>query len=185
MATIRRVNGQKLESKPTRREFASWLSQVESRVDQLDKTIALLAKSNQTIWNNQKELTRSADLLDEQFAVSTRMMIMAVNGIIAALPPGVNNPAQITAKDVEQLFRDWAQFRKRPDFRDFMMEWFLGVALDKLPPPPVAQATKGDSDGEGTDGNKSVGEGKPQDGGAGKAADVPEVQEKDGAAAKS
>jgi hypothetical protein len=189
MATALKVNGQKLAPKPTRREFASWLSQVETdhakRLDKIDETIALLARSNKTIWDNQKELSKSEELLDEQFAVSTRMMITAVNGIISALAPGVNNPAQITSKDVATVFRDWAAFRKRPDYRNFMMEWFLGVALDKLPPPPVAQATKeGDVHAEGDHGNPVAAEVQPQDSGDGKAPDVPEVQKEDGAKAR-
>jgi len=142
----------------------------------------LLARSNKTIWDNQKELSKSEELLDEQFAVSTRMTIVAVNRILEKM--GVDD--RITEQDIGKLFKDWAQFRKRPDYREFMMEWFLGVALDKLPPPPVAvQAKKeGDSDGEGGDRNEGAGEGKSQDSGAGQAADVPEVQKEDGAAAK-
>ena len=186
MAT-RKVNGQKLDPKPTRREFASWLSQVEAgltkRIDQLDKVFQLLAKSNQTIWNNQKELTKSEELLDEQFAVSTRMTIVSINHILEKM--GATD--RITDKDIEKLFRDWAQFRKRPDYREYMMEWFLGVALDKLPPSPAAEQAKkeGDPHVESDHGNQNAVEGQPQDDGPSKTANVPEVQAKDGAKAES
>lgn len=176
MAKAIKLNGQKLDPKPTRREFVSWLSQVETKVNQLDKLTNDLAGSNRVMWSNQKELSKSEELLDEQFAVSTRMTITWVNKLSSA----VNLPElKITEKDVEQLFRDWAKFRKRPDFREFMMEWFLGVALDKLPPPPQA---KKEGDGHEADHrNESAGQEQPQDSRPGQAVDVPPVQEEDGA----
>lgn len=120
------------------------------------------------MWDNQKELVKSEELLDEQFAVSTRMTVVAVNRIFEKL--GID---RIAEKDIESLFRDWAAFRKRPDYRKFMMEWFLGVALDKLPPPPAVQAKKeGDSHVEGDHGNQNVVEVQPQDSSPSKAADV-------------
>jgi hypothetical protein len=100
------------------------------------------------------------------------MTIVAVNKIFEKL--GVGD--RLTEKDVAGLFRDWATFRKRPDYREFMMEWFLGVALDKLPPPPAVQAKKeGDSDVESDHGNPNVVEVQSQDSGTGEAADVPAV----------
>jgi hypothetical protein len=180
------VNGQKQKPKRTRRELESWLAQVEDtltrRVDQLDKTAQLLARSNQTIWTNQKELTKSEELLDEQFAVSTRMSIVAVNSILEKM--GVED--RITAADVGKLFKDWSLFRSRPDYREYMMEWFLGVALDKLPPPPEPQAKKeGAGNVEDDDGNKRASEGADEDSLDGQTANVSEVQKEDGAPTQS
>jgi len=182
---INKVNGQRQKPcKKTRRELESWLTQVDEklslRVDNLDKAFQLVAKSQQTIWANQKELTKSEELLDEQFAVSTRMTIVAVNHILQTMGHGEDC---IKEKDVEKLFKDWAQFRARPDYRDFMMDWFMGVALDKLPPPPQ-QAKEGGSNAEDDHRNTDAGE-KPQDGGVSQTNDVPQVQEKDGTQAES
>ena len=150
------------------------------RLDLLDKGLQIIAKSNQTIWANQKELARSEELLDEQFAVSTRMSIMAVNGILEKM----GSTERITEKDVETLFKDWARFRKRPDYRKYMMDWFLGADIDKLPPPPEPQAKKeGDSNVEGDHGNQNPVEGLSQDSSPSQADDVPEVQAKDSAEA--
>jgi hypothetical protein len=127
-------------------------------------------------------LAKSETLLDEQFAVSTRMTIVAVNHILEKMGHGDD---KITEKDVEKLFKDWAKFRKRPDYRNYMMEWFLGEDIDKLPPPPEPQATKeGDSHVEGDRGDQDSSQRLAKDGSSGQANDVPEVQTKDGAEAQ-
>ena len=181
MSLPSKVNGQRQKPKRTKREFESWLTQVEEdltrRIDQLDRTTQLLAKSNQTIWENQKECAKSETLLDEQFAVSTRMTIVAVNHILTLMGHGDDC---ITEKDIEKLFKDWAAFHSRPDYREYMMEWFLGVAIDKLPPPPQ-QAKEGGSDAESDNRNQDVGEGLPEGGGPSQEADVPEVPKEDSA----
>jgi hypothetical protein len=138
-----------------------------------------LGESIKTVWDNQKELAKSSTLLDEQFAVSTRMTIVAVNHILEKIGQGDD---KITEKDVEKLFKDWAQFRKRPDYRNFMMEWFLGVAIDKLPPPPEPKAKKeGDSNVKSDHGNQDAGQELAKDGEPGQENDVPEVPPEDGA----
>lgn len=151
------------------------------RVDNLDDTTQKLAKSNQVIWNNQKELTKSEELLDEQFAVSTRMFIVTMNGLCAKL----GFEERIDSEDVQSLFRDWATFKQRPDFRSLMMEWFLGVGLDKMPQLPAAPArTEGDVHVEGDHGDKVAVQEQPKDDGAGQTANVPQVQAEDGASPK-
>lgn len=154
-------------------------AKLTGRVDNLDDTTQKLARSNQVIWNNQKELTRSETLLDEQFAVSTRMFIVTMNGLCQKL----GFEERIDAEDVKQLFQDWATFRARPDYRNLMMAWFLGVALDKMPPlpPAVPSKTEGDAHVESDHGNKDAGEEQPADARAGQTANVPEVQAEDGA----
>lgn len=157
-----------------------WLSQVEEnlakRIDQLDKTMQVIAGSIQTIWSNQKECAKSETLLDEQFAISTRMSIVAVNHILTLMGHGDDC---IGEKDIEKLFKDWAEFHSRPDYKDFMMEWFLGVAIDKLPPPPQQQAKEGGSNAENDHGNEDAGEGPREDRSPSQTHDVPEVQKED------
>lgn len=134
--------------------------------------LAAMAASNQTVWNNQKELVKSQELLDEQFAVSTRMTVLSVNNLLSKL----NSEERITESDIEILFKDWAKFRSRKDYRDFMMEWFLGVALDKLPPPKESETKEGGSDVQSSDGNKRPSEGPAENSGDGQTANVPQVQ---------
>lgn len=132
------------------------------------------------MWANQKELVKSEELLDEQFAVSTRMSIVAVNHILETM----GQEDRITSQDIEKLFRDWAQFRARPDHRELMMEWFLGVALDKLPPLKQLVEKEGVGNVEGNLGNAEGSEGGSQSSRQGQADDVPHVSPKDGAAAE-
>jgi hypothetical protein len=163
------------KSKRTRRELESWVSRLEDetqkRFAQVDQNSVAVAKSVQTIWANQKELVKSEELLDEQFAVSTRMSIMAVNQILEAM----DSDKRIEASDVEKLFKDWATFRARPDYRKYMMEWFLGVALDTLPPPPEIQTLKEESSNAESNQRKQD-ESSPD---SGQAVDVPKVPQKD------
>jgi len=146
-----------------------------TRVNQLDKSLQLLAGSNQVIWGNQKELTKSQNLLDEQFAVSTRMAVMGLNLALEK----IGAEERIEADDIETLFRDWAAFRSREDFRDHMMEWMLGVPLSKLPPPPAKK--EGEADAKSDLGNEEPEQERPQDGAAGQENDVPEVPQDDSA----
>lgn len=150
--------------------------QLNSRLKQVDNTIQVLAGSNRTIWVNQKELIKSQNLLDEQFAVSTRMAVMGLNLILEK----IDAEERVDAGDIEMLFKQWAEFRARPDFRNFMVEWMLGVALDKLPPPPEPKK-EGEADASGN-GNESPAEGITEDSTTGKENDVPEVQSEDRAA---
>jgi hypothetical protein len=154
---------------------------LSKRVNQLDATIQVMAKSNQTIWANQKELTKSQNLLDEQFAVSTRMAVMGLNLVFEKM--GVEE--RVDADDIEKLFRQWAEFRARPDFRNFMMEWMLGVALEKLPPPPEPEPEakeEGEANAQSDNGNTNPEEGVTEDSQSSQADDVPEVQPEDRAA---
>lgn len=142
----------------------------------VDQTMQALANSVQTMWRNQKELAKSEDLLDEQFAVSTRMMILSINTVLEK----IGAEERIDAQDVEQMFRDWADFRKRPDYRSLMMEWFMGVALDKLPPPQEVNK-EGEVHAEGDQGDEEAVSRQPQDSSLGQTDDVPELPSNDGA----
>jgi hypothetical protein len=131
------------------------------RVNRLDEQLKVIGRSIEIIWNNQKELTKSEELLDEQFAVSTRMTISNFNSLTSRwnqllqymLPDEgeVVKPYPDTRKalvqmligysDVNKLFADWAEFRKRKDFREHMREWFMGEDLSSLPPEAVSSET--------------------------------------------
>src|SRR6185369_10114785 len=129
------------QAKKSRKELDSSLHQLklamEGQVRRLDAMLAGLAQGNSTIWNNQKELSNSAELLDEQFAVSTRLAVANLNKLFEA----TGHPElKIGEKQIEDTFKDWAQFKKRVDFRDLMLEWTLGTPLSELPPEPQPEA---------------------------------------------
>jgi hypothetical protein len=145
----------------TRKAVAQSLGGLSLRCDQLDKNVAGLANAVGSVWANQKELTKSENLLDEQFAVLTRLTIISLNVLvnkhnlamemIGAAMGGMSDVSDLTMptvdyEDVNLLFEEWAKFRSRPDFRDHMRAWFMGDDLSKLPPPPEPEAKEGESD---------------------------------------
>ena len=86
----------------------------------------------QTIWSNQVELTKSAEKLDEQFCVLARLSIRFINDLAIR----ISSDNVINEDVLEKYFKEWAAFRTRPDFRKFMLEWFLGKELKDLPAAP-------------------------------------------------
>ena len=140
-----------------KRLLASSIAELGERVNQLDEQLKIVGRSIEVIWANQKELSKSEELLDEQFAVSTRMTItnfnqlsLRWNQLLTHLFPGEGPSVPMTPErrreliqmqigysDVNKLFADWAQFRQRSDYREYMREWFMGQELDTLPPPPA------------------------------------------------
>jgi hypothetical protein len=126
--------------------------------------------STQTIWNNQVELSKSASLLDEQFAVSTRMAVMGINLILDR----IGAEERIKGEDLSLLFDQWATFKSRPDFRELMLEWMLGVPLDQMPELP-AKKEVGETDAESDNGDEGSAEAEPQDSPPCQENDVPEV----------
>jgi len=151
---------------------------LSDRLNKLDENIKVLGRSLEIIWRNQRELSKSEELLDEQFAVSTRMTISNFNSLVSrwnkALPLLLANPEGraeyvqmlIGYSDVNKLFMEWAEFRKRRDFRQYMPAWFMGDDLSELPPGPVDldTAKKGEDDvsdsrvaaGESSEGEQAV-----------------------------
>jgi len=141
-------------------------------LDVITQRLGKLSLTIKTIWDNQRELAKSETLLDEQFAVSTRMTIMAVNDILDRL--GVEN--KITPLDIEALFKDWHKFQLRRNYRDFMLEWFMGVDIDSLPAEPEP---KGEPNVQSSDGNERAAERESQNSSPGQEDNVPQVQEED------
>jgi len=89
-----------------------------------------------TVWKNQETLSKSAERLDEQFAVLARLSIRGMNDILIRM--GADKEV-ITEVVIETAFKEWQVFRSRSDFRQFMLEWFLGKPLADLPPPPAKE----------------------------------------------
>lgn len=155
------------------------MAAMTERLNQVERTIGVIAHAQSVLLDNQKELAGSANKLDEQFAVSTRMSIIGIN----ALAMKQKDIGLITEEDLEQLFLDWAAFRGRSDFRDLMTEWMLGVPLGKLPPPPVE--TEGEADAQGDHGDESPQQELTEDSSVREEDDVPKVQPEDGAEDRS
>ena len=97
-----------------------------------DAKIKTLAKTIQTIWNNQVELTKSIDRVEEEFCVLGRLVIPKMNEILIAL----GSEELITEEVINSVFLTWHEFKQRPDFKNHFVPWFLGVPLQELPPPP-------------------------------------------------
>jgi len=102
------------------------------------------------IWANQKELGKSANLLDEQFVVLTRLAIGTLNKLLlnfnkALLCDENLKPEKIdliSYGEVNRMFDDWNSFKARPDFREHMRTWMMGDDLSTLPPVPVKEEVK-------------------------------------------
>lgn len=123
---------------------------LSKRADQLDANVVKIGNALGTIWANQRELTKSEALLDEQFAVLTRLSVISLNMIVVkhnlamsmvAMAMGKDSVDELMLPEVEYddinvLFAQWAEFRSRPDFREHMRTWFMGGDLNSLPPPP-------------------------------------------------
>jgi hypothetical protein len=116
----------------------------------LDERVKELAKTTITLYGNQQRLAKgfddlaaAGDMLDEQFAVLSRLVVMQLNKIVEAfntvtggMPAGAPRVELISRADVTTLFGAWREFKKRSDFRDHNTAWFMGEDLSKLPPPP-------------------------------------------------
>ena len=180
--SLRRANGPLSKNQESKKVLHRNLEALVQRSDLLARQFGGMAKSLETIWGNQKELSKSESLLDEQFAVLTRMTISTLNQIIEH--PGKAQP--ITYEDVNRLFKDWADFRKRSDFREHMRAWFMGDDLASLPPPPVEEPGKpADQPKEGESNVPSVSaeendrQERPASGRDGQEAEVSEVRKDD------
>ena len=97
-----------------------------------DAKIRALGRTVGTLYNNEVELGNSTDRLEEEFCVLARLLIPKVNDILIAL--GSEDP--ITEEEINSVFLTWNEFKQRPDFKAHFVPWFLGVALEDLPPPP-------------------------------------------------
>jgi hypothetical protein len=91
-----------------------------------------LGKTVGTLYNNEIELAKSVDRVEEEFCVLGRLLIPKVNDILIAL----GSEDLITEEMINSVFLTWHEFKQRPDFKDHFVPWFLGVALDDLPPVP-------------------------------------------------
>jgi hypothetical protein len=184
---------------PKKKSLAQRLARLEEKFEasanlQTEK-LKELGKTIATLWNNEVELDKSANRLDEQFAVLARMMFVRFNELILR----VDGSNTIDEKSIEVAFREWAEFRGRPDFRNLMMEWFLGMPLKEMPPPPKPKAVEpsaeapdqeaegpqefGGDYAQGQDGDcrdETVGQSQPQDSEESKADAMPEGQDTDG-----
>lgn len=179
-----------------KRTTAQRLAKLEERFEAFqnlqDEKLKELGKTIGTLWNNEVELDKSANRLDEQFAVLARMLFIRFNELMLR----VDSDNTIDEKSIETAFREWAKFRARPDFRNLMMEWFLGVPLSELPPPPkqkeppaetpdqVAEGPQefgGDyAEGEASSvGNTATEQSQPANEADGEENAVPEVQDTD------
>jgi hypothetical protein len=133
------TTGSRLKPKKNKAQLLSDLARSFEQYQELqDQKLKELGKALATIWQNQVELTKSADRLDEQFCVLARMSIVKINETMIRL----SNDDVVDEKAIAKYFMDWATFKARPDFRKYMMEWFLGVPLDQLPPPPEVKEEK-------------------------------------------
>lgn len=141
-----------------KRTLAQRVAKLEERFEASrnlqDQKLKELGKTIATLWQNEVELDKSANRLDEQFAVLARMMFVRFNELIMR----VDGDNTIDEKSIEVAFREWAEFRGRGDFRDLMMEWFLGMPLKEMPPPPQPkEATPEEAPGTEAEGPREFG----------------------------
>lgn len=94
--------------------------------------VKALAKTVGTVWRNQVALSESIDRVEEEFCVLGRLMIPKMNEILIAL----GSEDLVTEEMINGVFLTWNEFKQRPDFKQHFVQWFLGVPLNELPPPP-------------------------------------------------
>ena len=178
-------------------EVRDQCSQLAERLNALDQQLKVIGGSLGVIWNNQKELTKSEELLDEQFAVLTRLSIISFNALLRRgnitlkyLSPVDSDAPSLTPEskkelvmpsigysDINVMFHAWAEFRQRPDFREHMQAWVMGNDLSELPPPPEVKKEGEANAAEGNPGNPADGSSPPERGSVAQdtKAAVPEV----------
>jgi len=91
--------------------------------------VRALAKTVGTVWQNQVKLSDSIDRLEEEFCVLGRLVIPKMNDILIAL----GSEDLITEEMINGVFLTWSEFKKRPDFKQHFVPWFLGVPLKDMP----------------------------------------------------
>lgn len=106
-------------------------------IDQHSESLNKIGQSLLTMFQNQKELARSTEMLDEQFAVLARLMFQAVNSILP-------DDKKLTYEQINLSFQEFTKFKALPDYKEHMSEWFMGADLTQLfakaetPEAPVA-----------------------------------------------
>lgn len=105
-----------------------------------------MASAIQTIWENQVALQEAHKQLDDQFAVLTRLSVVALNELNLRVSGADADP--ISYEAINSLFSEWETFKKRPDFREHMRTWVMGGDLESLPPLPVGEASSAKTDQE-------------------------------------
>lgn len=128
----KRLEKAEKELEELKKSFELSLDQQSQKLAELSRLIARSLSDFRVIWENQVELTKSANNLDRQFAVMGRIFISKLNNIVVT----IGHDDILTYQGVNAAFDEWDQFHQRPDFRDHMEQWFLGGDLSKLPPPP-------------------------------------------------
>lgn len=124
-------------NKESRKAVARALQNLAEQNFKLHQKVQELQKQVAVLYQNQRELAQSENRLDEQFCVSTRLVISWINSIIKAArmedAPWALSLDSVSYESVNKMFMDFEQFKRRPDFRDHMRVWFMGESLDSLP----------------------------------------------------
>lgn len=168
-----RHQGKKTLSKnrESRKAIAQALRNLGEQNLALVQKVQILERKLDVLYQNQRELVQSENRLDEQFCVSTRLAIMWLNSIIKGArmtdEPWALELDSVTYDKVNELFKDFAEFRGRPDFRNHMRAWFMGEPIDSLP------EVKGDEDARSDDGDTPAAKEGPEGGEHGQEDPVP------------
>jgi len=167
------------KSTPSRRSLETRLRECASSLADLKNKFTGLTRTIQTIYENQVELAKSETRLDEQFAVLTRLCIGRINEIATLTG---RDELYVTYEQVNAMFEQWAEFKKRPDFRDHMQVWMMGKDLAELPEPPAVPPAEGETDEQiSSVGDPADSQAGPEGAGEDAQAAVSEVQDDDSA----
>jgi len=124
-------------NKESRKAVARALQNLAEQNLKLHQKVQELQKQVAVLYQNQRELVRSENRLDEQFCVSTRLAVSWINAIIKAArmedAPWALSLDSVSYDAVNKMFMDFEKFKGRPDFRNHMRVWFMGESLDSLP----------------------------------------------------
>lgn len=101
-----------------------------ARLDVCEESLIETYQALQKLGNNDNVIVNQMDQMEVQITCLVRIMILNINAMRDAM-----NMPPMTFEDMEDTFKEFADFRKRPDFKQHMKAWYSGEDLSELPEP--------------------------------------------------
>jgi hypothetical protein len=137
---------------------------IESFKSEVASDFENIVKMVSTCYTNQHVLAKSAMGMDDQFAVLLRLTITRLNQLIELqnhvymnaikyipeeerpIDPENHLIPTVDYLEVSNLFKEFDEFKRRPDFKELFQSWYTLADLKTLPPLPPTEV-KEDAEG--------------------------------------